>query len=213
MECVTTMNKITDKKQLVKLISFMTMADGGIYRRNRSGNPETPYFMMNMLTKNLDYLEYVKSVLENITSVSLTDVANPFKNPQTCLRTKHHPFFEPILDRIYIQNYKGLDIHAFKMLDWECLAILFMCDGSTVLDKRTKTPCYNVTLNMKRLSYGDQLFMKKAFKDKFNIEFNINSGKTNGNTYYYLRLRSKDIRVFMDGISPYVLDSFKYKLV
>ena len=55
--------------------------------------------------------------------------------------------------------------------------------------------------------------MKKAFKDKFNIEFNINSGKTNGNTYYYLRLRSKDIRVFMDGISPYVLDSFKYKLV
>lgn len=213
MDCVTTMKKITDKKELVKLISFMTMADGGIYRRNRSGQLETPYFMMNMLTRNLDYLEFVKSILENVTSASLVDVTNPCKNPQTCLRTKHHPFFTSIWERIYIEGYKGLDIHAFKMLDWQCLAILFMCDGSTVLDKRTKTPFYNVTLNMKRLSYGDQLFMKKAFKDTFNIEFNIHPSKTNGNTYYYLRLRTKDIKPFMDGIEPFILDSFKYKLV
>ena len=66
---------------------------------------------------------------------------------------------------------------------------------------------------MKRLSYGDQLFMKKAFKDTFDIEFNINQGKTNGKTYYYLRLRTKDVKTFMNGIRPHVLPSFHYKLL
>lgn len=213
MECVTTMTSKIDKKQLMKLISFMSMGDGGIYRRNRSGKLETPYFMMNMLTRNMDYIEWVKSTLENITSVNISDVSNPYKNPQTRLSTKHHPYFEAIWERIYIEGYKGLDIHAFKLLDWEALAILFMCDGCTSLEKRTKEPSYNVTLNMKRLSYGDQLFMKKAFKDAFDIEFNINQGKTNGKTFYYLRLRSKDVRKFMEGIKPYICESFKYKLV
>lgn len=69
-----------------------------------------------------------------------------------------------------------------------------------LLIKKIVKEYYHVTLNMKRLSYGDQLFMKKAFKDTFDIEFNINQGKTNGKTYYYLRLRTKDVKTFMNGI-------------
>lgn len=202
-----------DKKQLMKLISFMTMADGGIYRRNRSGKLETPYFMMNMLTTNKDYLEFVEETLNHVTSTSLTDVTNPCKNPQMCLRSKHHPYFEAIWERIYIEGYKGLDIHAFKLLDWEALSILYMCDGSLSKDTRNKNIHYNITLNMKRLSYGDQLFMKKAFKDTFNIEWNVGQGKTNGKTYYYLRLRTKDVKTFMEGIRPFVKPSFQYKLI
>lgn len=57
----------------------MTMADGGIYRRNRSGKLETPYFMMNMLTKNKDYIEFVQETLNHVTTTSLTDVENPCK--------------------------------------------------------------------------------------------------------------------------------------
>lgn len=213
MECVTTMTSKIDKKQLMKLISFMTMADGGIYRRNRSGKLETPYFMMNMLTKNKDYIEFVQETLNHVTTTSLTDVENPCKNPQMCLRTKHHPYFEAIWERIYIEGYKGLDIHAFKLLDWESLAILYMCDGSLSTYQRDSKEYYHITVNMKRLSYGDQLFMKKAFKDTFDIEFNINQGKTNGKTYYYLRLRTKDVKTFMNGIRPHVLPSFHYKLL
>jgi hypothetical protein len=62
---------------------------------------------------------------------------------------------------------------------------------------------------MCRLSYGDQLLLKKAIKENLDLEFNV--VKT-GNKYYTLRLRSKDLEKFMNGIKPYVLDSFQYKL-
>jgi hypothetical protein len=62
---------------------------------------------------------------------------------------------------------------------------------------------------MKRLSYGDQFILKKALKEKLDLEWNINKH----NQYYYLRLRCKDVQKFMEGISPYMKPSFSYKLV
>lgn len=207
------MRIIKDKKELMKLCSFITMGDGGVYPKGKNHS-----FSMNMKAENLDYINYCKDILENITSASIYNVKVSNKDgynrkPLLKLQSKSHPYFNAIRERIYTDSYKGLDPHAFKLFDWECLAILYMCDGCLHRycrpEKGMKNESYNVTLNLKRLSYGDQLFLKKQLKDKLGLEWNINrQGK-----YYYLRLRGKDIKAFMNGISKFILPSFSYKVL
>ena len=67
MRCVTTM----DAKQLNKLISAFSMADGGLYKR--STNSEA-YFQMNRLTCHNDYIDWVKEIFEQIVHVNKTNV-------------------------------------------------------------------------------------------------------------------------------------------
>lgn len=204
-----------DKKQLSKLISAFSMADGGLYRRNGGGQA---YFMMNMLSCHDDYIEWVKSVFENLVHVNKTKVANPCKRPQTNLNSRAHPFLTKTWARIYRDGgYKGLDEHWVRNIDWEILAIFYMADGGLYVEqpnpkKGLVNPSPNVSLYMKRLSYGDQWFLKKSIKDNLGIEFNISKQTYKDKVYYFLRLRGKDIDKFMEGISPYVVDSFKYKL-
>lgn len=191
------MRKISDNKELMKLCSFIVMGDGSLYKNKKCNNYK---FIMNMKAEHLDYIEYCKDILDNISSAKIYN-----RKEQLTIVSKTHPFLTKIHDRIYIDNYKGLDPHAFKLFDWECLAILFMCDGCLTIKKGY----VDVTLNLKRLSYGDQLFLKKALKDKMNLEWNINRQ----NKYYYLRLRSKDINSFYNRIKPYILPSFSYKIL
>lgn len=210
MRCVTTMNK----RQLVKLISAFSMADGGLYKRSENGNA---YFQMNMLTIHDDYIEWVKSTLETLVHVNKTKVANPCKNPQTNLNSRTHPLLTTIHGRIYRDGYKGLDEHIINNIDWEVLAILYMADGSLHVEqpnpkKGLVNESINIMLHLKRLSYGDQWFLKKLLKDKLDLEFNINKQFYKGKTYYYLRLRNKDAAKFMEGVLPYIKPSFNYKL-
>lgn len=210
MRCVTTM----DKKQLNKLISAFSMADGGLYKRSENGQA---YFMMNMLSVHDDYIEWVKSTFENLVHVNKTKVANPCKRPQTNLNTRTNPLLTKIHGRIYRGNYKGLDEHWINCIDWEILAIFYMADGGLSVEqpnpkKGLVNPSPNVCLYMKRLSYGDQWFLKKKLKDNLGLEWNICTHNYKGKTYYFLRLRKKDVNAFMEGISPYMKESFKYKL-
>lgn len=209
------MKKITDKKELIKLISFMTMGDGGIYRY--TGNKNC-VFIMNMITDNADYVQLCKDILENITTVRVVAVEKgDGRKPQLRLTTKSNPLFTTLRERIYIDTplgpYKSLDPHALKLLDYEALSFLYMSDGSLKHDFRPALGMvnthYEVTLNLKRLSYGDMQLLKNALKDKLGLEWNIN--RNNGR--YYLRLRSKDIGKFMLGISPYIVSSFSYKIL
>ena len=129
----------------------------------------------SIIKDNEDYINYCKNILENITSCRLVErkdynTDNSTRKPQLRLESRVHPFFTTLHDRIYTEKYKGLDPHAFKLFDWECLAILFMCDGCGCYKRGYK----DYSLNLKRLSYGDQLFLKKQLKDKLDLEWNIN---------------------------------------
>lgn len=201
------MKIINDKKELMKLCSFIVMGDGGLYKYT---NNKDYCFIMNMVKDNLDYVEYCKDILENIASCKIidrkdynTDGYN--RKPQVRLTSSNNTYFTTLHDRIYTDKYKGLDPHAFKLFDWECLAILFMSDGCSCM----KNGHIDVSLNMKRLSYGDQLFLKDQLKNVLNLDWNINRQ----NKYYYLRLRNKDIDKFYKGVSPYILPSFSYKIL
>lgn len=210
MECVETMNRY-DPKDIVKLISYMTMADGGIYQ---TPNHKSAFFAMNMVKDNLDYVLFCKEVLEQITTTTIYErKVEGNRRPQVRLQTAAHPYFVPIRDRIYIDGYKGIDPHTLKLMDAQALAILYMCDGSLFIEqpnpaKGLVNPSCNVTLNLKRLSYGDHFLLKKTLKEVFDLEWNINRQYQ----YYYLRLRTKDVDKFMEIVGPYVLPSFHYKL-
>ena len=205
-----------NKKELVKLISFMSMADGGLYYGPKNNNAR---FIMNMRETNRDYIEWCAAVLSEITSCRIGDrkdynTDGCTRSAQLRLESRSHPFFTSLHNRIYTDKYKGLDPHALKLMDAEALAILYMCDGGLFIDKPNPKKglinnSYNVKLHMKRLSYGDQLLLKDCLRDKLGLEWNINrAGK-----YYELRLRSRDVARFMELVTPHVLPSFEYKLV
>lgn len=216
MGSVETMKTI-DKKELVKLLSYIVMGDAGLYISGRCKNAS---FAMNMKKENLDYVNFCKSVVEQIVGCTITDrkLTNndgSVRQPQVRLQSKTHPMLTTLHDRIYTDKYKGIDPHALKLLDAQALAILYMCDGSlvTVNPENTKRGSIStefvVTLNLKRLSYGDLFILKKALKEKLDLEWNINrQGK-----YYYLRLRTKDRTKFMETVRQYVLPSFQYKVL
>lgn len=205
-----------DNKQLTKLLSYFIMGDGGVYIKN--GKTDTAYFVMNMKAENKDYIDWVESVLKTFVGTKQAERVDYntdgcTRKPQIRLESKMHPKLATLRDRIYTEKYKGIDPHALKMLDWECVAILYMCDGCLYEDKPNPkkgliNSSWSLTINMKRLSYGDQLLLKKALKDKLDVEFNINRQ----NSYYYLRLRSKDVIKFCKGVEPYMKESFKYKI-
>ena len=202
-----------DKKELTKLVSYFIMGDGGAYIQKQNAK-----FIMNMKAENKDYIDWVDRVFNEFVGTKQYERkdynTDGFKRvPQIRLETNTHPFITTIRDRIYTDGYKGIDPHALKLLDWEAMAILYMCDGCLHEDrpnekKGLKNSSWNLTLNMKRLSYGDQLLLKQAIRDRLGVEFNVNRhGK-----YYYMRLRSRDVEKFCVGVLPYMKDSFSYKI-
>lgn len=200
---VTTVNK----KEIYKVISYIVMSDGGLYYAKGA---KYPMFIMNMTSEHLDFIEYVKSYIDKITSSILEDrkdynVDGCDRKLQKRLYSRQHPFFKKLHDQIYVDEYKSLSNHYLKMMDAEALAILYMCDGS--LSKKS-TGYTTITLNLKRLSYGDQELLRKRIKKTFDIEFNIHKN----NKYYYLSLRTKDHEKFLTLVKPYILESFKYKI-
>lgn len=210
---VTTMErKIKDKKELVKLVSFLTMCDGGLYVRTKRKDGDksncNPSFIMN--TTSIDYANYCKSIIDNVTSCQILERkdynTDGFeRKDQSRLFSKTHPFFRPIWERIYRGGYKGLDSHALKMIDGECLAILYMADGCIGY----KGDVINsVTINTKRLTEGDNRFLSFVIKKEFGIESTINRQSK----YTYIRIKGKSIYKFFSTIKPFILESFKYKI-
>jgi hypothetical protein len=193
------------KKELMKYISAFTMGDGGVYY---SGN--NCRFMCNQVAVNQDYIEWRAGILEELTEVSVyyTNDKHERRQPILCTLTKTHPIYTKVRERLYIDKYKSVDPHYLKLLDWEMLAILYQDDGSCYKDTRCDaTP--QAKLNLKRLSYGDQMLLKKALKDRLGLEWNIHRHYHR----YFLSLRTKDYDNFLYNVQDFIKPSFYYKLL
>jgi len=93
-----------DKKQLTKLISYMSTFDGGLYIKKEC-RAKNASFIINMRSENLDYLLWVKETLENLTKVRL--IERPDYNSdeytrasQYRLESNSHPYLTTIRDKI-----------------------------------------------------------------------------------------------------------------
>jgi hypothetical protein len=211
LESVTTM-VYTDKKQLVKLISYMSTFDGGLYLPSKEGKTNAQ-FIMNMKEVHRDYLEWVQATLEQVTGTRLS--VRPDYNsdgftrqPQLRLESNRHPFLTTIRDRIYVDRKKVIDPHMLKLMDAEALAIIFMADGGTQLETRFKRPHAYINLHTKGFSYHDNLALGKAIYEKLNIYTNVHKH----NKYYYLNIPKKSQEDFIKSVLPFMCESFLYKL-
>jgi hypothetical protein len=215
-----------NNKELTKYVSTFLLGDSSIFIDKRDwdkGGNAT--FECCQIEEHADYLNWMKSVLESITSVTITPKPShkeyrTFPNgivskvkPQLRLRTARHPFFNTFRERMYGTGKKAIDPHYLKLLDWESMAIWYMDDGyiSNYMSKKVY-PQDRLGLCTNGFTYGDNWLLKKEIKDIFDIEFNVQGCKQNGHLNYRLILRPRDVPKFIDNISKYVLPSFNYKL-
>lgn len=191
-----------------KLLYYMTTFDGGVYEQNGRCR-----FVLNMLAENRDYVEWVQQTLQEVTSARIVErkdynTDGYTRKPQLRLESAPHPIFAKIRERVYIDNHKVIDPHMLTMMDAEALSIIFMADGSSKLEKRTKEPTAYFSLNTKGFSYADNLSLSKAIYEKTNIRSTVHRH----NAYYYLGIPKKDGALFYETMLPLVLPSFQYKL-
>jgi hypothetical protein len=202
-----------NKKELTKLLSFMSTFDGGLYRKkNDRGYLLNAKYIMNMRKENLDYVQWVKEVLDHVTESKIDDRRDYntdgfVRDEQVILESRCHPFLTTLHDRIYLDGRKVLDLHMLKLLDAEALSIIFMADGGTALDLRNKKPHCKITLNTKGFSEADNLALSKAIYDKLGIRSTVHRH----NKYFYLYIKTADVKLFVTTVLPYIKPSFLYK--
>lgn len=189
------------------------MGDGGVYKRFPNGNAN---FIMNMKEVHEDYMKECMELIDftstRLFSRTMSNNDGIQRKPQLTLTSRVHPTFTQFWERVYTNKYKGLDPMYIKQLDWHALAILFQADGSTKRSFRPeigmKNPSFDITLNLKRLSYGDLEMLGKYLTKNLGIFWTINRQ----NQYYYIRIKSKSNERFLTGVAPFIHESFKYKV-
>jgi hypothetical protein len=204
--CVTTME---DKKRLYKLMAYIIMGDGGVYKVNGRNKPIT-YCKFIMNHTSLEYCNFVTNIVNNITSCKIYNrkdynIDDCDRKIQYRIESHQHPFFQHMRDRIYHNGYKSIDSHYLKMLDGESLSILYMCDGNISYKDNAIS---SINLNLKRLTEGDLKLFANYLKKILNIDSTINKQSK----YFYIRISANSYFNFINIISPYILNDFKYKL-
>lgn len=195
-----------NKKDLYKQLYYFSMFDG--YLENTGKNAR---LKVTMLIDNIDYINKVACALDEIPlgySLREPPITGKSVNQTISIQSKTHPILTKIHARLYASGRKALEPHMLTMLDDDALAIVFMTDGSCYMDKRTPGSI-QYRLHTNSFSFGDCYLFKKALKEKFDLEFNVDStGKTG---QFNLRLRQSQNELFESIVRPFTLDSFLYK--
>jgi len=210
MRSATTMS---DNKDVSKRLYYYSTFDGYLDNRGENRNSR---LSVTMLEKNSDYIYEVALTLEEadigyiLWRPALNRHDGYARKQQIRVQSKAHPKLTKIRKRIYIDNKKVIDPHMLTLLDAQALAIIFMADGSRkscILASGKDNPLFRIHTN--GFSYGDNWLLKKAIKERFDLEFNVERQATDK---WGLYLRKKDNEKFESIISPFILESFRYKL-
>lgn len=193
-----------DKKYLVKMMSFLAMGDGSLTMHKGCVNAS---FHISQ-TKGASELICLSANLLDELRIGYKITEYKIKGSDTVycrLASKVHPFLTKLYHRIYIDGRRTLDPHAFKQLDWESLAILYMSDGN-IQWSRSGTPI--AMINLCRLSYAEFMWFRSQVKKVLGITGNVyKCGK-----YFRFGFRVKESKVFFSHIRPYMLEQYRYKL-
>ena len=214
MERLTTMN---NNMYLTKMVAASLLGDGSVHIP--SDGSKNALFTIAQVITHKDYIDKLQNILENITRTKTRIHQPELKNAkeQITLQTMRHPFYTKFRERMYGTGKKCVDPHYLTLLDYEFLAHWFMEDGSlSSTPQRKDGRWYNrkeAYLHTNGFSYGDNILLKQALKEKLDIESNVRiyTGKT-GNRTYFLSIYKKSIDAMLEGISPFIVPSFEYKI-
>lgn len=198
-----------DKKRVTKIVAASLLADGTV-GVPPDGSVNAKYRQPKVID-NLDYIEWLGDILSGITGVN-THVFQPKMKgakQQIMLQTRCHPFYTKFRNRMYPNGFKVVDPHYLTLIDWEFMAVMFQEDGSAYLNEKKYV---RVVICTECFSYGDNHTLRIAFKEKLGIDFSVKGYRVKGKQFYRLHLNKKDINTFMDGVEPFMCESFKYKI-
>lgn len=193
-----------DKKYLVKMMSFLVMGDGNLTMHKGCVNAS---FHISQTEEASELICLSANLLDELKiGYKITEYKIEGSDTTYCrLASKVHPFLTKLYRRIYMDGRRTLDPHAFKQLDWESLAILYMSDGN-IQWSSSGTP--TAMINLCRLSYAEFMWFRSQVKEALGIVGNVyKCGK-----YFRFGFRVKESKVFFSHIRPYMLEQYRYKL-
>ncbi len=179
----------------LSIIIGSILGDG--YIRKIKGRKDA-FLEINHSIKARKYVDWKYNALKNIC------VSPPKKRiideRRTAYRfyTKQHSELSALLNLFY-KNKKKV-IPSSLVLNPLILAVWFMDDGS-------KTRKFDVYLNTQQFSFADQRKLLAKLRD-LGLRARLNKDKK----YYRIRFLKESIGKLNKIISPYVIDSMKYKL-
>lgn len=192
-----------DKKEITKIIAFFAMSDGSLACPSKGPNGNA-YFRLSMSERNMDILSVLTPALDAI-GVSFKIKTFEIKGGKYFdLCTKRHPSLTRMYHRIYFDGHRIPSQHDFKLLDWQAVAILYMCDGN--IQKAGKK--WYPMLNLCRWDYSQLSWVQHQFKDTLSLDTSIyKCGK-----YWRMGVPVKHIDYFFENVKQYMTPSFSYKL-
>lgn len=188
-----------DKKQIVKILSFIGLSDGHLSMHKGCVNAS---FHLTLRKDNLDLVNIVADTLR-AASIGHKITETPCGS-YVRLDSRVHPLLTKLWERLYQDGRKVPDPHTFKLLDWEALALLYMADGNI---QKAGTRWYPM-LNLCRWNYAELTWIKHQIKERFGLICNVHKcGK-----YWRLGFLACSADAFFEGVAPYMTTSFAYKL-
>lgn len=195
-----------NKLELTKLLSSFVIGDGSI---TKDGN-----LIVGQTVEHSDYVLWQKEIIEQLVPCSIykrksgIDKRGVSYKEFWQVRSKKHPFLSTLYERWYHYGRKTISIHDVKNFGWQELAVWFMDDGSAPMYMVEKRRRGNLMLCTHSFSEAENKVLQRILYENFNLPFDVrSSGK-----YHFLFLRKKFSNQFFDGVSPFIFDSFKYKL-
>lgn len=212
------MNKMSERKQAIKIVAASLLGDGNIHRDNGTKNGR---FQLTQIPEHKDHAEYVASFLEFLTAIRRTEYS-PKEDIIICgkktrskgrymIVTRNHPFYTKVYNRWYGTGRKSIDPHYLKLMDFEMLAVWYQQDGSLGVKNKCmyKRPLFMTDC----FSLSEVQLLSKAVYEKLNIITSvIKNRKKDGSYYYRLAVSSKSVVNFVNGVRPFIQPSFEYKL-
>lgn len=186
-----------DNKEWTKRMAFLCMSDGGLILHQGCVNAS---FALSMKKENEDFADYAKKLLNHIDVGYRYSVGDKYFT----LRSKVHPKLTTLYHRIYQDGRRVPSPHDFKLLDWEAVAIMYMCDGNIQKGGSRWYPM----INLCKWSYAELCWVKAQFKRTLGLDINIyKCGK-----YWRVGIPARHTEFFFDNVEPYMTPSFSYKL-
>lgn len=191
--------------QLSKFLAWSVSGDGYV---GYSTNNKNAHYSISRSPEHDDYIQVVANKFVGLQDcdVRIDRYTRKDNHKEVVdLRTTSHPVFSRVRERQYIYNHKVIDPHQLTMLDWESAAFLYMDDGSLCM---SNTGSLITRISTSHFSFGDNELLRRAFIEKLGVIWNINR---NGNTWQ-LNLAKQSRDVWFDGIRPFIVPSYNYKL-
>jgi hypothetical protein len=200
----------------IKLVSAMVLGDGCLRTWKNCHNYA---YSFGQIATHKDYVDWQANVVDGLSKVTVRyydkRTSNDGVNHQAHykLETGVHPFYTLLHSRTYNGRVKSISLHDLKLFDWQSAAIWYMDDGYR-LKSQFQTHDGNVFLCTDNYSHAEVILLQKLLYEKLNIPFDVSPrGKSkSGTKMFRLKTRKDNALRFTEGVEPYILPSFRYKL-